>query len=80
MSSADEDEWNDERSGIRRAAAGAARRALGPSSAGRLGDAIGTKRALQLSIAGTMLAALLSLGFAPDRLFFVVAYPPGVKA
>jgi hypothetical protein len=38
MSSEDEDQWNDDRSGIRRATAGAARRVLGPSSAGQVGD------------------------------------------
>ena len=53
--------------------------ALGGFLGGRLGDAIGTKRALQLSISGTILAAILSLGFAPDRLFFFISYPPGEK-
>ena len=53
--------------------------ALGGFLGGRLGDAIGTKRALQLSISGTILAAILSLGFAPDRLFFFFSYPSGEK-
>jgi UMF1 family MFS transporter len=51
--------------------------ALGGLLGGRLADSIGTKRALQFSIAGTILSALLSLGFAPDRLFFVLPYEPG---
>jgi UMF1 family MFS transporter len=37
--------------------------ALGGLLGGRLADRIGTKRALQLSVGGTILAALLSLGF-----------------
>jgi UMF1 family MFS transporter len=53
--------------------------ALGGLIGGRLADRIGTKRALQLSIGGTMLAALASLGFAPDRLFFVISYVPGTR-
>ena len=53
--------------------------ALGGLLGGRLADRIGTKRALQFSIGGTMLAAILSLGFAPDRLFFVLSYVPGSK-
>jgi UMF1 family MFS transporter len=51
--------------------------ALGGLFGGRLADRIGTKRALQLSVGGTILAALLSLGFAPDRLFFVISYAAG---
>ena len=51
--------------------------ALGGLLGGRLADSIGTKSALQFSIAGTILSALLSLGFAPDRLFFVLPYEPG---
>jgi hypothetical protein len=38
MSAETADEWKDERSGIRRLAAGAARRALGPSVASSIGD------------------------------------------
>ncbi|HXJ02539.1 MAG TPA: MFS transporter [Micropepsaceae bacterium] len=53
--------------------------AAGGLLGGRLADRIGTKRALQLSIGGTMAAALLSLGFAPDRLFFVLPYRPGTR-
>jgi len=51
--------------------------ALGGLLGGRLADRIGTKRALQLSIGGMIIAALVSLGFAPDRLFFFVSYAPG---
>jgi len=51
--------------------------ALGGFFGGRLADRIGTKRALQMSVGGTILAALLSLGFAPDRLFFVFPYAVG---
>ena len=53
--------------------------ALGGWLGGRLADRIGTKRALQFSIGGTMLAAVLSLGFAPDHLFFVFPYVPGTR-
>ena len=51
--------------------------ALGGLLGGRLADRIGTKRALQLSVGSMILAALLSLGFAPDRLFFVIPYAAG---
>jgi UMF1 family MFS transporter len=51
--------------------------ALGGLFGGRLADNIGTKRALQLSVGVMIVAALLSLGFAPDRLFFVIPYPAG---
>jgi len=51
--------------------------ALGGVLGGRLADWIGTKRALQLSLSGLIGAALLSLGFAPDRLFFVIPYQRG---
>jgi UMF1 family MFS transporter len=44
---------------------------------GRLADRIGTKRALQISLTGVIIGALASLGFAPDRIFFVVPYTPG---
>jgi UMF1 family MFS transporter len=53
--------------------------AIGGLLGGVLADRIGTKRALLLSIGGTMLAALASLGFAPDRLFFVFPYVPGTR-
>ncbi|HEY4264457.1 MAG TPA: MFS transporter [Micropepsaceae bacterium] len=53
--------------------------ALGGFLGGRLADRIGIKPALQLSIGGTMIAALLSLGFAPDRLFFVFPYAAGTR-
>jgi UMF1 family MFS transporter len=51
--------------------------ALGGLLGGRLADRIGTKRALQLSVGVMIVAALLSLGFAPDRLFFVFPYVAG---
>ena len=51
--------------------------AIGGLVGGRLADVIGTKRALQLSLTGVMIGALASLGFAPDRIFFVVPYVPG---
>ena len=53
---------------------------LGGFLGGWLSDRIGTKRALQLSIGGMIIAALMSLGFAPDRLFFVIPYVPGTVA
>jgi len=53
--------------------------ALGGFLGGRLADRIGTKRTLQLSLGVMMVAALLSLGFAPDRLFFVFPYVPGTR-
>jgi len=53
--------------------------ALGGFLGGRLADRIGTKRTLQLSLGTMMIAALLSLGFAPDRLFFVIPYTPGAR-
>jgi MFS transporter, UMF1 family len=51
--------------------------ALGGLLGGRLADRIGTKRTLQLSLSGVIIAALSSLGFAPDRIFFVIPYEPG---
>src|SRR5258706_11120044 len=51
--------------------------ALGGLLGGFLADRIGTKRTLQLSIGVMIAAALLSLGFAPDRLFFVIPYAAG---
>ena len=51
--------------------------ALGGLLGGRLADRIGTKRTLQLSLSGVIIGALGSLGFAPDRIFFVVPYEPG---
>jgi len=51
--------------------------ALGGWLGGRLSDRIGTKRALQLSIGGMIAAGVVSLGFAPDRLFFVMPYAAG---
>ena len=50
--------------------------AIGGYFGGRLADRIGAKRALQLSLTGTIAAGALSLGFTPDRLFFVIPYPP----
>lgn len=54
--------------------------ALGGFLGGRIGDSIGTRRTLLFSLGGMILAALLSLGFAPDRLFFVIPYEPGTAA
>jgi UMF1 family MFS transporter len=51
--------------------------ALGGWLGGNLADRIGTRRALQLSLSLMIVAAILSLGFAPDRLFFIVPYPAG---
>jgi UMF1 family MFS transporter len=51
--------------------------ALGGILGGRLADRIGTKRALQLSLTGVIIGALMSLGFAPDRIFFFLPYEPG---
>jgi UMF1 family MFS transporter len=53
---------------------------LGGFLGGWLSDRIGTKRALQLSIGGMIIGGLASLGFAPDRLFFVVPHVPGTVA
>ena len=50
--------------------------ALGGLLGGRLADRIGTKQAILISIAGTMLGAALSLGFAPNRMLFVFPYDP----
>ena len=54
--------------------------AIGGILGGRLADRIGTKRALQLSLTGVIVGALASLGYAPDRIFFVVPYAPGTIA
>jgi UMF1 family MFS transporter len=51
--------------------------AIGGLLGGRVADLIGTKRALQLSLTGVIIGALGSLGFAPDRIFFVVPYDSG---
>jgi MFS transporter, UMF1 family len=51
--------------------------AAGGFLGGFLGDRIGVKRALLISLGGIFLAALLSLGFSPERLFFVFPYRRG---
>lgn len=51
--------------------------ALGGWLGGNLGDRIGTRRALRVSLAVMMVAAVVSLGFAPGRLFFFIGYPAG---
>jgi UMF1 family MFS transporter len=51
--------------------------AVGGYFGGRLADRIGTKRALQLSLTGTIIAGFLSLGFTPEHLFFVFPYAAG---
>ena len=53
--------------------------ALGGFLGGRLADRIGTKRTLQLSLGVMIVAGVLSLGFAPDRVFFVFPYTPGAR-
>jgi len=50
--------------------------ALGGLVGGWLADRIGTKNAILISIGGTMFGAALSLGFAPDRILFVLPYDP----
>ena len=50
---------------------------IGGLLGGRLADRIGTKRMLQFSLTGVILGSLALLGFAPDRIFFVVPYEPG---
>lgn len=52
--------------------------ALGGWIGGNLADRIGTRRALRLSLAVMIAAAVLSLGFAPGRLLFFIAYPAGM--
>jgi UMF1 family MFS transporter len=51
--------------------------ALGGWLGGNLADRIGTRRALQLSLSVMIVAAVISLGFTPDRMFFVVSWPAG---
>ncbi len=51
--------------------------ALGGWLGGNLSDRIGTRRALRMSLLVMIVAAVISLGFAPDRLFFFIPYPPG---
>jgi MFS transporter, UMF1 family len=51
--------------------------ALGGWLGGNLSDHIGTRRALRLSLLVMIVAAVVSLGFAPNRLFFFIAYPAG---
>jgi UMF1 family MFS transporter len=53
--------------------------AAGGYTGGRLADRIGTKRALQLSLSGTILAGFLSLGFTPTHVLFVFPYAQGMK-
>lgn len=50
--------------------------ALGGLLGGWLADRIGTKNAILISIGGTIFGSTLSLGFAPDRMLFVVPYDP----
>lgn len=51
--------------------------AAGGLLGGGLGDKIGVKRALLFSLGGIFIAAFLSLGFSPGRIFFVFPYPRG---
>ena len=50
--------------------------AVGGLLGGRLADRIGPKRAILVSISGTMLGSILSLGFAPDRILFYSPFDP----
>jgi UMF1 family MFS transporter len=51
--------------------------AIGAYFGGRLADRIGAKPTILASLAGTIVSAAASLGFAPDRMFFVVPMTPG---
>jgi MFS transporter, UMF1 family len=53
--------------------------ALGAYLGGRLADIITAKTTILLSLAGTSIGAAASLGFAPDRIFFVIPVTPGEK-
>ncbi|MGQ0741301.1 MAG: MFS transporter [Alphaproteobacteria bacterium] len=53
--------------------------AVGGLLGGKLADAIGPKSAILVSIGGTMAASLLSLGFAPGRIFFFFAPDPSER-
>jgi UMF1 family MFS transporter len=53
--------------------------ALGGYLGGIIADRIGTRRALQLSLSGTILFGILSLGFAPTRVFFIFPYEAGTE-
>jgi UMF1 family MFS transporter len=54
--------------------------ALGGFAGGIIADRIGTKTALRLSLSGTILFGFLSLGFAPDRVWFFFSYLEGLEA
>ena len=51
--------------------------AAGGYVGGYLADRIGTKRALQMSLSGTILAGFFSLGFTPKHVLFVFPYSEG---
>jgi UMF1 family MFS transporter len=51
--------------------------ALGGYLGGIIADRIGTRRALRLSLSGVILFGIVSLGFAPDRVFFFFPYEAG---
>jgi UMF1 family MFS transporter len=51
--------------------------ALGSFLGGALADRIGPKRALQITLTGTIFFGFLTLGFAPDRWLFVLPYEIG---
>src|SRR5690606_23652108 len=51
--------------------------ALGGFLGGIIADRIGTKRALRLSLSGTILFGILSLGYTPTRVFFFFPYEEG---
>ncbi len=54
--------------------------AIGGLTGGILADRIGTKTALRISLTGSILFGILSLGFAPDRVLFFLPYAQGLEA
>jgi UMF1 family MFS transporter len=51
--------------------------AIGAYGGGRLADRITAKTTILWSLGGTSIGAAASLGFAPDRIFFVIPVTPG---
>ena len=52
---------------------------LGGLIGGRLADTIGARRALQYTLSLTILGSIVSLGFAPERMFFFFPYVAGTE-
>ncbi len=52
---------------------------LGGLIGGRMADTIGARRSLQITLGGVIVGGVISLGFAPDRMFFVFPYVPGTE-